>query len=111
MAPATAPPLTCPPRPQVAIKKPSKREAPNPTAYYTRKGIYALNVQAIADATGRVTWASIRTHPVAHTACATTAPWHAARGCRLWSSRRRERSVGGCVVRGNADGCAAYRCD
>ena len=44
---------------QIAIKKPSLSEAPNPTAYINRKGYFALNVQAVADSTGRIIWASI----------------------------------------------------
>ena len=53
---------------QIAIKKPSNSEVPNPTAYYNRKGHFALNVQAVADSTRRITWASIRTPGAVHDA-------------------------------------------
>lgn len=48
------------------IKKPSLRQAPNPTAYFNRHNVYSLNVQAVSDARGRVTWASIRTPGSVH---------------------------------------------
>jgi hypothetical protein len=55
---------------QVRIKKPLVSEVPNPTAYVNRKGFFALNVQACADSTGRITWASIRTPGAVHDAAA-----------------------------------------
>ena len=51
---------------QIAIKKPSLKEVPNPTAYYNRKGWFAINVQAIADSTGRIIWASIKAPGAMH---------------------------------------------
>lgn len=44
---------------QVQIAKPSRADCGQPNYYYTRKDVFALNVQAIADYLGRITWISI----------------------------------------------------
>jgi len=51
---------------QIAIKKPTVLDAPNPTAYINRKGFFALNVQAVADSSGRILWCSIKTPGATH---------------------------------------------
>lgn len=61
--------LSCappPPRAQIAIKRPSRTEDPHPDAYYTRRGIHAVNVQAITDDSGRITWAAVRAPGAMH---------------------------------------------
>lgn len=45
---------------QVWIRKPWKREVPNPSYYFTRHHKFAINAQAIADSMGRIIWLSVR---------------------------------------------------
>ena len=59
-----------PARVQVWIRKPRAHESANPTVYYTRKELYAVNVQAIADSTGRITWASVKCQGATHDSAA-----------------------------------------
>eukprot|EP00808_Paulinella_micropora_P008193 g45156.t1 len=44
----------------VAIKCPDKRDVPNPSRYYCRKGYYGLNLQAMCDSDLRFTWAEMK---------------------------------------------------
>eukprot|EP00808_Paulinella_micropora_P009898 g40805.t1 len=44
----------------VAIKCPDKRDVPNPSRYYCRKGHYGLNLQAMCDSDLRFTWEEMK---------------------------------------------------
>jgi hypothetical protein len=51
---------------QIKINRPRATEDPAPNSYYTRRGIHALNVQAVADDRGSIIWASIRAPGAMH---------------------------------------------
>ena len=44
---------------QISIRKPRTREVPNPAAYFNRYSKPTINMQAIADATGRILWIAV----------------------------------------------------
>ena len=44
---------------QIAIRKPFASEVPNPASYFNRYGKPTINMQAVADATGRFTWIAV----------------------------------------------------
>jgi hypothetical protein len=44
---------------QISIKKPTEKESPNPAAYFNRFSKATINVQAIADSTGRILWIAV----------------------------------------------------
>ena len=51
---------------QIKINRPRSSEDPAPNSYYTRRGIHALNVQAVADDRGSIIWAAIRAPGAMH---------------------------------------------
>ena len=55
---------------QITIMKPKKKACRNPNYYYTRKSRFAVNVQAVADAGGRILWLSIRAPGSVHDSAA-----------------------------------------
>tara|TARA_B100000795_G_scaffold249790_1_gene217526 strand:- start:33 stop:1223 length:1191 start_codon:yes stop_codon:yes gene_type:complete len=68
---------------QIKVNRPKSSEDPAPNAYYTRRGIHALNVQAAADDRGSIIWAAIRAPGAMHDSQArvpaSCAPQHAHR--------------------------------
>jgi len=44
----------------VRINRPSEKECPNPMSYYSRKGFFAVVLQAICDGNCRFLWGSVR---------------------------------------------------